>query len=368
MSTTTASSSSSTNSYLDDILLQDFMPASKEMIMEDKNFNNEVQSTDDKHQQQHLSSSSLSENTNNDDTMPPMKEHTFCKPMMMMSGNDHHSHQMLGSNMMAGMSQGMVMYMDGFRFATSSSDQPCLNLYFPNWTLDTPGKFCSGLILVFLLAFSTEGISKLRHNISTSRNQQQQQQIQRRQRQRRPVLEEQQSNSSTVSSSTVSSSPAMMESLQPDRLGQIMISSLHGIQALLGYIVMLATMTFSVEILISVILGLSTGYYYYFAGEVGLEGHVTTNPCCSYMQNESNEHEQHEQQLMLLQQQQQQLQFTTTSPSSHQQHHGTSTLQPTIPKDNDNTLTTSLLTVTSDRPEVDCCGNPVVNSDNDPNV
>jgi Ctr copper transporter family len=78
-----------------------------------------------------------------------------------------------------------------------------------------------------------------------------------------------------------------------------MISGLHGFQALLGYVVMLATMTFSVEILLAVVAGLSTGYYFFFAGEVGLEGHVTTNPCCNFMQDESNEHEQqqHQQQL-----------------------------------------------------------------------
>ena len=74
------------------------------------------------------------------------------------------------------------------------------------------------------------------------------------------------------------------------------ISTLHGFQALLGYVVMLATMTFSVEILLSVVLGLSVGYYHFFAGEIGLEGHVTTNPCCNYMQDESNEHEQRQQQ------------------------------------------------------------------------
>ena len=55
--------------------------------------------------------------------MPDMDK-TFCKGMMMESNHP----MMLGG----GMSKGMVMYMDGFKFATSGN-QPCLNLYFPSW-------------------------------------------------------------------------------------------------------------------------------------------------------------------------------------------------------------------------------------------
>jgi copper transporter 1 len=162
--------------------------------------------------------------------------------------------------------------MDGFRFALAGN-QPCLNLYFPSWTLDTRFKFFVCLVSVFLLAFGTEGVSKYRHSLSSRR---------------------------------------MSSGRQARRTRQIMISSLHGVQALLGYMVMLATMTFSVEILLSVVLGLSSGYYYYFAGEIGLEGHVTTNPCCNYMQDESNDHEQ---QSLLQQQQQQQQQQSALGDS-----------------------------------------------------
>ncbi|CAB9497991.1 Ctr copper transporter family [Seminavis robusta] len=184
--------------------------------------------------------------------------HVFCGSMMHM--NDHEMAQHgVGSMKLGGdMSKGMVMYMDGFRFAMAGN-QPCLNLYFPSWTLDTRWKFSGSLLLVFLLAFGTEAVSKFRHVLS-----------------KRPI--------------------AGRGDYQARRTRQMMISALHGFQALLGYVVMLATMTFSIEILLAVVLGLSTGYYYYFAGEMGLEGHVTTNPCCSYMQDESDEHEQAQQQ------------------------------------------------------------------------
>lgn len=184
-----------------------------------------------------------------------MKKNSFCKGMMGMGGHEmaHHGvgHMAVGG----GMGGGMIMYMDGFRFS-STGNQPCLNLYFPSWTLDTPLKFAMALIFVFGLSFSTEAVSKFRHNLS-----------------KRPVGRD----------------------IQARRTRQMLISGLHGIQALLGYVVMLATMTFSVEILVSVVLGLSTGYYFCFAGEAGLEGHVTTNPCCNFMQDESNDYEQRQQ-------------------------------------------------------------------------
>jgi Ctr copper transporter family len=146
--------------------------------------------------------------------------------------------------------------MDGFRFSMFGR-QPCLNLYFPSWTLDTRLKFVAALFLVFGLSFAAEATSKFRHNLS-----------------KRPIGRD----------------------YQARRTRQMIISGLHGFQALLGYVVMLATMTFSVEILLSVVLGLSAGYFYFFAGEVGLEGHVTTNPCCNFMQDESDEREQRQQQ------------------------------------------------------------------------
>lgn len=186
-----------------------------------------------------------------------MSNNTFCDPMMMMMGAHDMTRYGIGSmsHLGGGMSSGMIMYMDGFRFSMAGR-QPCLNLYFPSWTLDTRFKFLLALIFVFALAFSAEAISKYRHNLS-----------------KRPTS----------------------QNYQERRTRQMIISGLHGFQALLGYIVMLATMTFSLEILLSVVLGLSAGYYYFFAGEIGLEGHVTTNPCCNFMQDESDEHEQRQQ-------------------------------------------------------------------------
>lgn len=67
-----------------------------------------------------------------------------------------------------------------------------------------------------------------------------------------------------------------------------LITALHGLQALVGYILMLATMTFSVELLICVIFGLGVGYGVFY--EDG-DNHVTTNPCCNFIQGEADERE-----------------------------------------------------------------------------
>jgi len=68
------------------------------------------------------------------------------------------------------------------------------------------------------------------------------------------------------------------------------VTFLHGFQALLGYVLMLATMTYSAELLIMTVTGLATGYAVFFKYEDDLEGtHVTTNPCCNFMLEEAKE-------------------------------------------------------------------------------
>jgi len=79
------------------------------------------------------------------------------------------------------------------------------------------------------------------------------------------------------------------------------IPVLHGLQAAAGYTLMLLAMTFSLELLCSVVAGLATGYAIFFklptpAADGGadndpyqLRQHVTTNPCCEFMEEESKE-------------------------------------------------------------------------------
>lgn len=49
---------------------------------------------------------------------------------------------------------------------------------------------------------------------------------------------------------------------------------------------MLATMTFSVELFFCVLVGLGSGYAIFYDEN---DTHVTTNPCCNFIQNEADE-------------------------------------------------------------------------------
>ena len=145
----------------------------------------------------------------------------------MFCSSGMQSAKMLGDEM----NEGMIMYMDGFRFSLSTSKKnPCLNLYFPSWTLNTRSKFLWAMLGVVMLGIVTEGISKLRSKLSRR-----------------------------LTGMTKRWSMAV----------------LHGVQALVGYILMLATMTFSVEILACVIFGLGTGFAIFYDDD---DNHVTTNP------------------------------------------------------------------------------------------
>ncbi len=58
-------------------------------------------------------------------------------------------------------------------------------------------------------------------------------------------------------------------------------TGLHGLHALTGYILMLATMTFSCEMMLSVIVGLMIGYYVFGQATV-----ISSSPCCAFLEDE----------------------------------------------------------------------------------
>jgi len=128
----------------------------------------------------------------------------------------------------------------GFRVSLKGG-QPCLNLYFESWTLDSRNKFLFAMVCIVLLGVLTEFISKIRF----------------------------------IAQKTLCG--------KKRRIG---ITLLHGLQALVGYILMLATMTFSLELFCCVIFGLGFGYAIFYNDN---DTHVTTNPCCNFLQDEANE-------------------------------------------------------------------------------
>jgi len=138
---------------------------------------------------------------------------------------------------------GMVMYMDGFQLSLSSGNHSCLNLWFTGWTLNSVGKFVAAMFGVFLLGVATEGMSALRRNVAAA---------------------------STVATSSRRRYYGWMQ------------RGLYCVQGFLGYFLMLAVMTFSVELLLSCLFGVTLGYALFTDNNNTTVAH-STNPCCDFM-------------------------------------------------------------------------------------
>lgn len=174
-----------------------------------------------------------------------------------MNDHDHHSHGGDSQNYfcqpMDG--NGMSMYMSGLKSSFMNPDAPCLNLLFPSYTLDSEFKFLAGMILVSGLGLLLEALPHWRRKYIAR-------------------LERVEGNEDKV---------------------QLVSSALHGCQALLGYLLMLVAMTYSIELLFSAVLGLSIGYYLFykqrrnrFTGGNEVEPSSTT-PCCEFLVEENEQ-------------------------------------------------------------------------------
>mmetsp|Transcript_534 Transcript_534/g.1270 ORF Transcript_534/g.1270 Transcript_534/m.1270 type:complete len:275 (-) Transcript_534:366-1190(-) len=152
---------------------------------------------------------------------------------------------------------GMVMYMEGFHWTLLTEEnkknaRSCLNFYFESWKLDTRPKFFAAMLCVVFLGIVTEGIGRWKHEVF------QQEKILRHQQGRR------------------------------QRLRQLhwMHTCLQGLSVLLAYLLMLVVMTYSLELLCCVILGLMIGYFV-FGGEYFRHGGGTL--CCNFLnQDDTN--------------------------------------------------------------------------------
>jgi len=132
---------------------------------------------------------------------------------------------------------GTDMFMDGFQFVLGSDSSLCLNMLSPDWTLNSSGKFVAGLAFQFLLAIFVEFLSAHRRNTFK------------------------------------------MYNLVPGarQYYKCVLTLLHMLQAALGYFVMLAAMSYSVEMFLSIIVGLGVGH---FAFNVQQPPSGKAEPCC----------------------------------------------------------------------------------------
>jgi len=108
----------------------------------------------------------------------------------------------------------MTMFMDGFHWTLLKRPSPqCLNYFVRSWRLEDAGKFKGAMLFTFLLAVLVEALSAVRGTVVRNMKRQQ----------------------------------------------KVLLTVIYAVQALLGYILMLVTMSFSVELVVSVISGLMIG-------------------------------------------------------------------------------------------------------------
>ena len=74
----------------------------------------------------------------------------------------------------------------------------------------------------------------------------------------------------------------------------IILTLFHGMQALSGYILMLAAMTYSIELLLSAITGLCIGYFMFYKQRLVLRKSLvsTSSPCCEFLDEDSEDQHQ----------------------------------------------------------------------------
>jgi Ctr copper transporter family len=109
----------------------------------------------------------------------------------------------------------------GFHFSLAGHDA-CLNFLFPTWTLNTRGKFYLAMLSAILMGILVQGLAQVRPTLL------------RRERCADPWV------------------------------SHFLLTLIHGVQAGLGYLLMLTAMTFSLELLACTLLGLMLGHAAFF--------------------------------------------------------------------------------------------------------
>jgi len=145
---------------------------------------------------------------------------------------------------------GMTMYMSGFHSTLFESDLPCINLYSTRFTLNSEGKVLIAMLGVAGFGVIVEALPLLR----------------------------------------------LKHLARVDRNGLVR-AAFHGLQALFGYLLMLAAMTYSIELLASAIVGISLGHNIFYKkrqamrrilnSDIGIADSAT--PCCEFLQDDIND-------------------------------------------------------------------------------
>ena len=175
----------------------------------------------------------------------PNECNTDCKPMCPVKNS---LSSFAGSNPLRSVQDdealfcqgGTSMVMSGFESVTDS-EANCIILFFRSWLLNTPIKFFFGCIGVLLLGMMIEATIKLRRFVSTW--------------------------------------PKLRRTWMKDAA----VTTLFGTNVALGYLAMLAAMTFNIEIFISTVVGLAIGHLVFANSKQPVR--ETADPCCVTSEN-----------------------------------------------------------------------------------
>ena len=235
--------------------------------------------------------------------------------------DQHSSHQHNMSDMNMNSGGGTIMYMDGFHsalFHNQSPPPPCLNLFSSSWTLHTQSKFLFAMVFITLLGILVEACGvwrvkclrkgrNIRRDIKLKRYQAwldhqqqlesqasipgQQLEFRRQSTTQRGVSDisdvsnnnnDMESPQDAIANSTnhrnVITCQSVVRRVIPKcilnifrtndakKVAQrydILAATLHASRAWLGYLLMLAVMSYAVEFLITAVLGMVLGRYYF---------------------------------------------------------------------------------------------------------
>lgn len=120
----------------------------------------------------------------------------------------------------------MVMYMRGFHLSTSQqrdSPLPCLVYYYNTWLLKERGQFTGAMVYSFLLALLTQGLSALR--------------------------------------------AVVVRHIRARNTRRLFLAIIYPLQQVLGYLIMLSCMMYSIELLFAVVVGVALGNRLFVKGD-----------------------------------------------------------------------------------------------------
>ena len=156
--------------------------------------------------------------------------------------------------------------MEGFQWTLKKSST-CLNFYFPSWTLDTTTKFVAAMVCVLVMGILTEGVAKVRYSVSKK-------------------------ITTAVAVAATQNHTTNKQRHYYYYYYSYVQTGLQGLNALCAYLLMLVVMTYSLELVGCVILGLMIGHYVFDGDHYKLgSGSSGGSPCCTFLDHTTASHE-----------------------------------------------------------------------------